>query len=174
VLLPSNVGPTQYRSATAKRGTIGAVMWFWVVVLVLLLGAVAVVAAGRDNSMAEAYDDRPDRTIPTGRPLTAGDLQEVRFSSALRGYRMDEVDALLDRIAADLLSREQYERPGSAEEPEPGGHSQHGQHEHHGQHEQPGESPSAGAHRPPEAGDAVEQDSAHATPSDDAPRDANR
>jgi DivIVA domain-containing protein len=85
-------------------------MWFWVVVLVLVVGAVAVFAAGRDNAMAEAYDDRPDRTIPTGRPLTADDLQTVRFSSALRGYRMDEVDALLDRIAADLMSREQYAR----------------------------------------------------------------
>lgn len=81
-------------------------IWFWVVVLVVLVGTVAVLAAGRDTSMAEAYDDRPDRTIPVGRPLTADDLQRVRFSSALRGYRMDEVDALIDRVAADLLARE--------------------------------------------------------------------
>ena len=82
-------------------------MWFWVVVLVLVVGAVAVFVAGREDSMAEAYEDRPDRTIPTGRPLTVEDLEQVRFSSALRGYRMDEVDALIDRIAADLMEREQ-------------------------------------------------------------------
>ncbi len=83
-------------------------IWFWVVVLVLVIGAVAVVAAGRDNSMAGAYEDRPDRAIPAGRALTADDLQKVRFTSALRGYRMDEVDALIDRLAADLIAREQF------------------------------------------------------------------
>ena len=105
-------------------------MWFWVVVLVVIVGAVAVFAAGRDNAMAEAYEDRPDRTIPSGQPLTAEDLQEVRFSSALRGYRMDEVDALLDRIAAELSDREQHsrrepatkpEQPGPATDPPPSG-----------------------------------------------------
>jgi DivIVA domain-containing protein len=92
------------------------VIWFWVVVLVLVIGAVAVLAAGRDDSMSEAYEDRPDRTIPAGHALTSDDLQRVRFSSALRGYRMDEVDALIDRVAADLVAREADERaatPGS-------------------------------------------------------------
>ena len=88
-------------------------IWFWVVVLVLVIGAVAVLAAGRDDSMSEAYEDRPDRTIPAGRALTSDDLQRVRFSSALRGYRMDEVDALIDRIAADLVAREADERPAT-------------------------------------------------------------
>jgi DivIVA domain-containing protein len=92
-------------------------MWFWVVVLVVIVGAVAVFAAGRDNAMAEAYEDRPDQTIPSGQPLTAEDVQEVRFSSALRGYRMDEVDALLDRIAAELSDREQHGRPEPAATP---------------------------------------------------------
>ena len=89
-------------------------IWFWVVVLVLVIGAVAVLAAGRDDSMSEAYEDRPDRTIPAGRALTSDDLQRVRFSSALRGYRMDEVDALIDRIAADLVAREADERAAAS------------------------------------------------------------
>ena len=87
-------------------------IWFWVVVLVLVVGAVAVLAAGRDDSMSEAYEDRPDHTIPAGRALTSSDLQNVRFSSALRGYRMDEVDTLIDRLAADLAAREADEREG--------------------------------------------------------------
>ncbi len=81
-------------------------IWVWVVALVLVIGAIAVVVAGRDDAMAEVYDDRPDATLPTGRPLTAEDIAAVRLSTGVRGYRMDEVDALLDRIQADLLARE--------------------------------------------------------------------
>ncbi len=71
-----------------------------------IIGVIAVVVAGRDDALVEVYDDRPDSTLPTGRPLTAEDLAAVRLSTAVRGYRMDEVDALLGRIQADLLARE--------------------------------------------------------------------
>jgi DivIVA domain-containing protein len=94
----------------SKRGTICVVIWLWVVVLVVVLGTVAILAAGRDNNaMGEVYEDRPDRGIPTGRPLTSDDLDAVRFSTAVRGYRMDEVDALIDRMRADLMARERHE-----------------------------------------------------------------
>ena len=52
--------------------------------------------------MAESFDDRPDSRLPVDGPLTARDLRSVRFSTAVRGYRMSEVDALLDRLAAEL------------------------------------------------------------------------
>jgi DivIVA domain-containing protein len=90
----------------AKRGTIDRVMWVWVVVIVALAGGVAAVAVGRGGSLSEVYDDRPDAAVPAGRPLTADDLRDVRFSTAVRGYRMDEVDALLARIRADMIARE--------------------------------------------------------------------
>ncbi len=89
-----------------KRGTIGAVIWLWVLVLVIVIGAVAVLASRRDQPMSEASEDRPDRAVPTGRALTSDDLDAVRFTTALRGYRMDEVDALIDQVRADLLARE--------------------------------------------------------------------
>jgi DivIVA domain-containing protein len=89
-----------------KRGTIGAVLWFWVVVLVALIGAVAIVASGRGDSMAEVYDDRPDASLPGDRPLTADDLRAVRLNTGVRGYRMDEVDALLARLEVEMLERE--------------------------------------------------------------------
>jgi DivIVA domain-containing protein len=89
-----------------KRGTIDRVMWVWVVVIVALTGGVVAVAVGRGGSMSDAYDDRPDTAIPSGRPLTSDDLREVRFSTAVRGYRMDEVDGLLARLRADLIARE--------------------------------------------------------------------
>ena len=79
--------------------------WFFAVVLVIVMGGIAVVATGRGGSMAEAYDDRPDAMVPADGPLAASDLRRVTFSTALRGYRMSEVDALLDRLAAEMEGR---------------------------------------------------------------------
>lgn len=84
--------------------------WFFAILIVLALGAIAAVAAGRGAPLAEAYDDRPDATVPAAGPLGADDLRRVRFTIALRGYRMSEVDALLDRLAAE---REQGTGPGA-------------------------------------------------------------
>jgi DivIVA domain-containing protein len=76
--------------------------WFFAVLIVLLMGAVAVVAAGFGGSMAEVYDDRPDSRVQAEGPLTGEDLRRVRFTTAFRGYRMSEVDALLERLAREL------------------------------------------------------------------------
>ena len=84
--------------------------WFFAAVLVVVLGGIAVVASGRAGSMPEAYDDRPDVVLPPGR-LGAEDLRRVRFPLAVRGYRMAEVDALLDRLAGQL-EQDGQERDG--------------------------------------------------------------
>lgn len=76
--------------------------WFFAILVVLAMGGVAVVAAGRGGSLPEEYDDRPDVRIPAEGPLTGDDLRGVRFSLGVRGYRMSEVDALLARLAAQL------------------------------------------------------------------------
>ncbi len=81
-------------------------IWVWVLVIVVVVGVVVVVAVGRDEALAEVHDDRPDVTIPVGRLLTAEDLRDVRLNTAVRGYRMDEVDSLLRRLQADLRARE--------------------------------------------------------------------
>jgi DivIVA domain-containing protein len=77
-------------------------MWFFAVLIVLAIGGVAVVAAGHGAPLARAYDDRPDAVVPADRPLTGADLEAVRFSTVLRGYRASEVDALLERLAAQI------------------------------------------------------------------------
>jgi DivIVA domain-containing protein len=77
------------------------VMWLFAVLVVLALGGVALVAAGRGAPLAEVYDDRPDSSVPAEGPLSADDLRRVRFSLGFRGYRMSEVDALLDRLASE-------------------------------------------------------------------------
>ncbi|MBS44273.1 MAG: DivIVA domain-containing protein [Nocardioides sp.] len=78
--------------------------WFLAVLLVLLMGGIALVAAGRGEPMTEEHDDRPDLAVPAeadGVRLSADDLRRVRFPLAFRGYRMDDVDALLDRLARE-------------------------------------------------------------------------
>ncbi|MBA3232367.1 MAG: DivIVA domain-containing protein [Propionibacteriales bacterium] len=79
-------------------------IWFWVVVMVVIIGTAAVIAAGRGDALADVYEDRPDVTVERG-PLTAADVAKVRFTTAVRGYRMDEVDAFVARIDADLRAR---------------------------------------------------------------------
>lgn len=87
-------------------GSIEGMEWFFAVLAVLVLGTVAVVAAGPGGHLREVYDDRPDARVQAEGPLSAVDLRTVRFSTALRGYRMTEVDALLDRLATELQVRE--------------------------------------------------------------------
>jgi DivIVA domain-containing protein len=77
-------------------------MWFFAVLIVLAIGGVALVAAGTGDPLARVYDDRPDAVVPADGPLTGEDLRAVRFSTAVRGYRASEVDALLTRLAAQL------------------------------------------------------------------------
>ncbi|MBO0847011.1 MAG: DivIVA domain-containing protein [Nocardioides sp.] len=85
-------------------------MWFFAILVVLALGAVAVVAAGRGTPMEPAYDDAPDSLVPAEGPLTAEDLRRVRFPLAFRGYRMAEVDALLARLAEEREEDEALRR----------------------------------------------------------------
>lgn len=81
-------------------------MWLFAIVIVLALGGIALVAAGVGSPMGEEYGDRPDVAVPVDRQLGAADLRRVRFSVGLRGYQMDEVDALLARLAAEAEERE--------------------------------------------------------------------
>ena len=80
--------------------------WFFAVLAVAVMGVVAVVATGRGGQLEEVFDDRPDARVPADGPLRAEDLRRVRFSTAFRGYRMAEVDALLDRLTAEREAAE--------------------------------------------------------------------
>jgi DivIVA domain-containing protein len=96
------------------------VVWFLGVLVVLVIGATVVVAAGRGGEMRPVYDDRPDLLVPDA-PLTGDVLRSVRFSVAVRGYRMDEVDALLARLADQLDDpHAAYRRPLGAPGDRPG------------------------------------------------------
>jgi DivIVA domain-containing protein len=95
------------------------VTWVFAVVVVAV---VAVVATGRGGALDEAYDDRRDVRVQADGPLTAEDLAEVRFTTAFRGYRTSEVDALLDRLMVEMKARppQPGPQPDPHPDPEPG------------------------------------------------------
>ena len=67
--------------------------------------AVAMLAVGRFGELPDAPPDRAPLDVPDG-PLEPDDVDAVRFAVGLRGYRMDEVDVVLDRLSADLAARD--------------------------------------------------------------------
>ena len=74
---------------------------------VLAVVFVAALVATRDGELlVDAPRDRADHDLPLGAPVTPDDLDAVRFGMALRGYRMAEVDALLDRLSGELRERD--------------------------------------------------------------------
>ncbi len=71
-------------------------------VALAVVGVTAVVAVGRGDGLSDPEPDRaPYGTLPPG-DVDRAALDRLRFSLGFRGYRMDEVDAVLDRVAAEL------------------------------------------------------------------------
>jgi DivIVA domain-containing protein len=85
---------------------IAGVNVFWVLLGIAVLGGVAVVASGRGEGLPYAEPDRADLTLPTDRLAAREDVDRLRFAVGLRGYRMDEVDDVLDRLANDIAYRD--------------------------------------------------------------------
>ena len=75
-------------------------------VAVALVTVVLGVASGRItvDPLAEAVHTTPDTGLPPS--PTAADVDAVRFDTALRGYRVDEVDAHLEALREELAERE--------------------------------------------------------------------
>lgn len=75
-------------------------------VLLAVVATIALVAAGRGGSLTEVEADRsPAGTLPEG-PVDRSVVDRLRFTLAFRGYRMDEVDRVLDRLVTELESRD--------------------------------------------------------------------
>jgi DivIVA domain-containing protein len=62
---------------------------------------------GRGETQPPAELDRSPVELPDDRPVTADDIRGLRISVALRGYRMTEVDWLLDQFAQALDQRDE-------------------------------------------------------------------
>ena len=75
-------------------------------VVLAVIAVIAVAAAGRWGSMPDAEPDRSPRgQLPPGE-VTRSEVDGLRFSLGFRGYRMDEVDEVLDRLTDQLERRD--------------------------------------------------------------------
>ncbi len=70
----------------------------------LFLGASALLGRGETQPPAEL--DRSPVELPDDRPVTSDDVRALRMTVVLRGYRMTEVDWLLDQFAMTLDERD--------------------------------------------------------------------
>ncbi len=93
------------------------------VLLLLVLAVIAgitLVAAGAGGSLGAAEPERgPRGALPDG-DVDRSVVDRLRFTLAFRGYRMDEVDGVLDRLGRELENRdfriaELEGRPGAVE-----------------------------------------------------------
>jgi DivIVA domain-containing protein len=80
--------------------------FFLIVVVALTVAAVVfgvtVLVSGSDTGLTPAEPDGRAVPLPASRPLQEGDLGVVRFDTAVRGYRMGQVDQALRRAAYDI------------------------------------------------------------------------
>ncbi len=84
-----------------------------VAVLVALLVALVIFGTAaalirREGDLATDPPDRGDVGLPADRDLRADDLDHIAFGLVIRGYRMSEVDDVLDRLR-DLLAAKDAE-----------------------------------------------------------------
>lgn len=86
----------------------------FIVVAVLLVGAFAALLGGRIgyDPMAEPVRTQADPGL--GEQFTSHDVADVHFDTALRGYRMDQVDRVLDQLQDRIA---ELEAGASAQEP---------------------------------------------------------
>lgn len=82
----------------------GQVLLLLVVALTVaaVVFGVTVLVSGRDPGLVPAEPDGRSVPLPGARPLDESDVTDVRFDTALRGYRMAQVDAALRRAAYDI------------------------------------------------------------------------
>ena len=73
---------------------------------IAVIAVVALLAVGRLGELPDVEGDRAPLALPDDRPLDGDDVDGVRFAVGLRGYRMDEVDDVLDRLSGDIAARD--------------------------------------------------------------------
>lgn len=76
------------------------------IALVAVVAAVALAVLGDGGALRDAEPDRLDDRLPDDRPVGRADVDRLRLPVALRGYRMADVDDVLDRLAAELTERD--------------------------------------------------------------------
>lgn len=86
------------------------VSFFLVFLAIVLVGAALYLGAGiiRGRSLGAGLDDPVPNLPPVLLPAQAkpSDVDSLRFALGLRGYRMDQVDQVLDELRDQLQSKD--------------------------------------------------------------------
>src|SRR5690606_3541262 len=90
------------------RGDVHLVKWFILVVGLVVVCFVAALLLGlvRGCGMGAPTSTMRHEPLPDG-PLTDGDLDGLAFDVTARGYRMSEVDAVVDRLRRELREKDE-------------------------------------------------------------------
>ncbi|AXK36183.1 DivIVA domain-containing protein [Streptomyces armeniacus] len=93
-----------------------AVFWFLLISLVVVVAAVTLAVLGSGDGrgpdqaavggLTDVPPDRLDDPLPAHRQVGRADVETLRLPLAARGYRMREVDDVLDRLGAELAERD--------------------------------------------------------------------
>ncbi len=102
-------------------------IWFVLLVAVVLVVLTTAAVLGRvDGSLGDATTSLSHEPLPDT-ALTPGDIQQLRFDTAMRGYRMSQVDDVIDRLRReisdldDALSRAPWHRITTPADPSEAG-----------------------------------------------------
>ncbi|WP_228981880.1 DivIVA domain-containing protein [Streptomyces sp. DH12] len=75
-------------------------------VVVVAAVTLAVVGGAENEVLPEAPPEHLVDPLPATRPVSRADIEALRLPMAARGYRMLDVDEVLDRLAAELAERD--------------------------------------------------------------------
>lgn len=79
---------------------------FLIALLVVVIGLVVFAILGHFGThLEDPTATSPFESLPRGLVM-AEDVEQVRFDQTLRGYRMGQVDEVLDRLRAELQARD--------------------------------------------------------------------
>lgn len=78
------------------------------ILLTLLLGLAGLYVAERISLPTATEDRQENRHVALTSDFAVGELERVRFSTSLRGYRMSEVDAVMGHLE-DRIRRQERE-----------------------------------------------------------------
>jgi len=82
------------------------VILFLVLIVVVLVGLTTAAVLGKIGGfLADATSSQSFSGVPPG-PLSTQDIEELRFDQALRGYRMNQVDEVLDALCERVTELE--------------------------------------------------------------------
>ena len=77
-------------------------IWLALFVAVIVVVVTAAAVLGRvDGSLADATTTMSHVPLPEDQ-LTPADIDELRFDTAMRGYRMSQVDGVIDRLRREI------------------------------------------------------------------------